>query len=188
MSLLAITLTLALSAGTTPGDDCSALVPRALAAQLARDYPAFRLPQATDNLAEDVAWDRGDGGDGCLGVAVADFDGDGRDDRIVALTPRTELDADGEANAPTVVVALAGRRRWQLHDLGMTYSIARTRLFVEAYPADPLASPEAPAGGSGDAVDAVACATPVAVLGQTEAWADGYCHDGGRWAYVEMTR
>jgi hypothetical protein len=187
MSLLAMTMLLALAADANTDDACRALVPPALAAQLADDFPGFRPPIVADNLAEDVAWDRGDGGDGCLGAAVADFDGDGRDDVLLGMTPRRAVDADGRAIAPTVVAALARGGGWELHDLGMTYSIARTRLFVEALPPDPSAGPEAQAGASGDAVEAVACPTPVAVLGQTEAWADGYCHDGGRWAYVELT-
>ena len=70
-------------------DACQKQIPSELGAQIEKAYPQFRTPLVTDNLDEDVAYSKKATGNACLGVASADFDGDGVADRVIGLTALT---------------------------------------------------------------------------------------------------
>ena len=78
-------------AAPIPGVDvCSAMIPPALAAQLARDFPDYRLPRLADAPTERLA-SMADAGDWpCPFVAIGDFDGDGKLDRALALAHNSD--------------------------------------------------------------------------------------------------
>jgi hypothetical protein len=86
-------------------DACRALIPMDLRQALARFYPQYLLPQATDQDAEKVK--RYSSGTGCLGVATGDFDGDKRVDIALLLSGKERL-------RTRLVVALRGDDRWHL--------------------------------------------------------------------------
>jgi len=86
--------------GASVIDACQAQIPEQLSASLKQKFHGYRTPLATDNLAEDIEWQLKEGGNECLGVAIADFDGDGRKDFLLGLTSLSDEGA-------LVVVALA---------------------------------------------------------------------------------
>lgn len=94
------------AAQSTP-DACRSQVPNALREALRQRFPKHNLPQVSDSLTEDVQFDRSNGGNGCILVTRADFDGDGREDFAIGLTPQT-------GRVPMVVVALSRDRSWAI--------------------------------------------------------------------------
>lgn len=61
--------------GAPAQDSCEAQIPQQLTLSLEKMFPGYRAPLAADNLAEDIEWNLKEGGNGCLGVAIADFAG-----------------------------------------------------------------------------------------------------------------
>jgi hypothetical protein len=107
-------------------DVCASKIPDALKRAIETEFPRYRLPRFNDNLEEDIAANKQQGGDGCLGVAAGDFDGDGQDDYAVLLTPPRK----GE------VLLVAARRsadRWRLTRL-RTWKSERARIYVGPAP------------------------------------------------------
>ena len=96
--------TLTAASPQTP-DACRAQIPTDLKQTLANFYPQYRLPQASDQDADDVQGYSG--GTGCLGVAKGDFDGDKRVDIALLLSGKERL-------RTRLVVALRGEDRWRL--------------------------------------------------------------------------
>lgn len=70
-------------------DACAPLIPPALQDQLQKRFSSYRLPRQTDNIAEDIQYAREHSGSACLGVAIGDFDGDGRADYAIGLTAKS---------------------------------------------------------------------------------------------------
>jgi hypothetical protein len=66
-------------------DPCLAKIPSGLRKQLVLKFPNDRLPTTDDSRMEDIAEDRKHGGDGCLLVAVGDFNGDKQQDVALVL-------------------------------------------------------------------------------------------------------
>jgi hypothetical protein len=123
----ALGLTLPSRAPAQPtGDACRNQIPRALGLALQRQFPKRHLPSVSDSSREDVQSNQTRGGNGCLLVARADFDGDGREDIAIGLPPRA-------GRAPLVAVALK-------RDPGWTVSTIRSwvndigRLYVDSAP------------------------------------------------------
>src|SRR5262245_33284306 len=104
-------------------DACRAQLPASLVSALKRDFPTAQLPLVSDNLAEDIEFRKSQGGDGCLGVATGDFDGNGEKDFAVGLTPPG-------SGAPIVVVALRHSESWTLHRIN-SWVDHRNRLYVD---------------------------------------------------------
>jgi hypothetical protein len=158
-------------------DACDAQVPRALKAEIEKAFPAFRTPVATDNLAEDVKWDLEQKGKGCLGVAKADFDGNGTKDFLLGLTAR-------KGTGATVLIALSLNGAWQFHQLD-AWPEGRSRLYVSAEKpgtyvrTEALEDPLEPGEMS-----PLKCQNPVAVFGATESTGVAYCYKKNKWQHV----
>jgi hypothetical protein len=175
-------LMLALASPTVASRDaCEAQVPVTLHAALLEAYPDYRLPRLTDNPAEDVAYARAQGAHGgCLGVAIADFDGDDRSDLAIALTARH---GDGGA----VIAATDAVGDWQLHEIAR-WKHGRSRLYVEPVLPDTWHSffdetqVLAP-----DEVFEMTCANEGFMFGAIEASGTVACLQAERWRLVHVS-
>ncbi len=118
--ILLTALKLALqNGGQSSTDVCRAQIPQTLGRALLQRFPSYRLPLVSDSLAEDIQFNRTQGGPGCILVSRADFNGDGHDDIAVALAPRA-------GRRPLVAVAFAQVDGWQLSTIrGWTDDMSR---------------------------------------------------------------
>ena len=83
-ALLALTA-MGSAAAPRAEDPCLAKIPAGLRKQLVIKFPNDRLPTIRDSRKEDIAEDIKQGGDGCLLVAVGDFDGNKQEDVALIL-------------------------------------------------------------------------------------------------------
>jgi hypothetical protein len=166
------------SAQGTHTDACQAQIPSDLAAAVAASFPGYRTPFETDNLPEDVEYSRTHGGNGCLGVAVADFNGDRRKDFLLGLTA-----LKGESGLG--VVALATKSGWRFQEIRTWAEDARIRQYVEAVKPGKYDRTEALEGplDIGER-DSLQCSHWGALVGRTESTGIVYCYVGGQLAYV----
>lgn len=159
------------------GDACRAALPESLAAALGQQYPAYRAPLATDNEPADVAENQRRGGNGCLGLASADLDGDGAADYVLGLTPLAGLQ-------PLVLIALARGGQWVFHAIASEVGM-RARLFVDVVPpgrydrSESLGPPQA-----ADDQRQLVCPAAGAIVGATHATGIVYCLVRGNWRRV----
>jgi hypothetical protein len=109
LTLLAFGLFQSASATATSAsnDACAALIPSALVARIAADWPAYQLPVSSDagearGKALDVSGDWP-----CPFVIVADFDGNGTLDRALLLKPR-------QPGTARLLGALNNNGQWQI--------------------------------------------------------------------------
>ena len=159
-----------------PAQDACAL-PNALETSVAAAFPGFRVPVVTDNLPEDVQWNLEHKGNGCLGVASADFDGNGTKDYVVGLTA---LNGPGSA----VVVALLRSGKWQLRQLS-AWPSGRSSLYVSAEKPGEYMRTEALDGPlEPGELARLTCRNPVAVFGGIESSGVAYCYKNGTWPHV----
>ena len=160
-----------------PGDACRAALPDSLAMAVARQYPLYRAPLATDNDAVDVAENQRQGRNGCLGLASGDLDGDGAADYVLGLTPLAGLQ-------PLAVIALARGGQWVFHVIDSEVG-TRVRLFVDVVPpgrydrSESLGPPHA-----ADDQRQLVCPASGAIVGATRATAIVYCLVRGNWRRV----
>lgn len=176
-ALLALIAFPAIVASALAADACDAQVPSALKTEIEKAFPAFRTPVTTDNLAEDVKWDLEQKGKGCLGVAKADFDGNGAKDFLLGLT------ASKGAGA-IVLVALSSNGAWQFHQLG-AWPEGRSRLYVSAKKPGTYVRTEALDGPlEPGEISPLNCRHPVAVFGATESSGVAYCYKQTKWQHV----
>lgn len=140
-------------------------------------FPDYRLPLLTDSLDEDIDFRRKSGGNGCLLVASADFDGDGRKDFAVGLTPKS-------GNVPLVAVALAEKNAWLVSTV-KTWVDGPMRLYVATAP--PRVYKRTPALDGPlepNERQSLRCSHTGLVVGATESTAIVYCFASKRWFYV----
>jgi hypothetical protein len=169
-------------AQAAPGDSCASRITVELGARLETAYPEFRVPRESDNLPDDVAYSRANGGSGCLGADTADFDGDGRIDVVVALTPREN------AQGSRIVAALAQSQGWVLAELGEygPRSIDRRRIFVGTLAPGRYRRSEALEGVDRPPMyPSLYCPRKVAAFGTTESTQTVGCLFRGRWFFVQ---
>ena len=127
MRQILLALVLATSCGGSgvrlgAADQCESKVPADLRRAIAEKFNGYRLPRVSDNLEEDIDYNRRTGGDGCLGVASADFNGDSqRDYGLLLRLP--------EGDRVLLVAALHGSEGWSLEELRLWKS-ERNRLYV----------------------------------------------------------
>ncbi len=167
------------AAAGSAADGCSRQLPAALVAALQAEYAGFRAPLVTDNVADDVSANRRSGGDGCLGVATGDFDGDGRKDFVVALTG-----SDGDSTI--IVVAFRRGAKWLLKPL--LREGGRKRLYVAAARAGEYEHTQAydPDLKSGD-LPRMSCRHAGFMTGAVEATAVVYCLVSGQWHHTAVS-
>jgi hypothetical protein len=175
--ILAILLLLALPAAAEEEDSCLALIPRSLENALNEAFPKFRAPLTTDNLSEDVEWELKQGRQGCMGLAIGDFDGDAANDRVLALTPL-------QGSGGLVVVALARGDTWKFHSLSewrgpretLYVSTAQRGIYERTESFDgPLEPGE---------VETLDCPRTVAIFGETASSGVAYCYNKDNWQHT----
>ena len=166
-----------LMTGGADGDRCMSQVPARLARDIDVKFPGCALPRMDDNLAADIAISRRHGGNGCLGAACADFDGDGADDIALLLTCAKDEEV-------LVVVALSDDGMWRVEKL-RTWKSERSRIYVAVVPPGKYARSESFDGPPSEAgeMQFVESKLPGIVTGRTEASgihyflrADGWKH------------
>jgi hypothetical protein len=165
-----------IAAAKDAGDACRKQIPASLVSALEKTFPGFDAPLVSDNDPDDVEYSLKHGGTGCLGVAPGDFDGDGRKDFALALTPR-------KGQGAIVVVALRARVGWSFKTI---YSVDnRRRLYVETVSPgryEDTGSSEDPKE-SGE-LDVLTCPHSGVVTGETEATGTVFCLVSGDWRKV----
>ena len=157
-------------------DACNSLLSEDLAATVTAAFPAFRLPLVTDNLAEDVAWSKEQTGNACLGVAQADFDGNGTKDWLLGLVEKKGAGA-------LVVAALSRGGKWQLHELD-SWPEGRSRLYVAVDKAGTYGSVLEGEPSEKGEVNHLVCSHAVAIFGATESSGVAYCYRHGTWQHT----
>ncbi len=158
-------------------DACESAVPAALKAEVLKRFGGYRLPRETDNLPEDIQYAREHSESPCLGVASADFDGDGKPDYVLGLSA---LDGPGAL----IVVALSRGSRWEFHKLDV-WKDSRLRLYVAADPPghyDDVGDSDGPLEKG--QVEHLDCVHSVAVFGLTESSGVAYCFTNSGWKHV----
>jgi hypothetical protein len=160
------------------GDACQAQIPRTLSNALAAAFPGYRTPLEYDNAPEDIEYSRSHGGNGCLGVATADFTGEGKKDYLIGLT-------SVKGSKGLAVVAMPRRGGWNFQRIASGTEDARYRLYVDAVKPgrhDRAGSVTGALGpGEKQSMD---CANWGALVGTVEATGIVYCYDHGRWSHV----
>ena len=170
-------LTLWTSAGAG-GDLCVARLPAEVTREIGVSFPAYALPRVAHNLTEDIANNRQHGGDGCLGAAYGDFDGDGTQDVALLL-------ASPKDDHVLVVVALWRDGKWQLEQL-RTWKSERNRIYVAVAPPGKYKRSESfdyPLSEAGE-VESLESTLPGIVTGRTEASGIYYFLKTGSWKHV----
>jgi hypothetical protein len=128
-------------------------------------------------LPEDIEWDLKEGGKGCLGVAIADFDGDGTKDLLLGLTAL-------KGSGARIVVALTRGKNWKLETLD-EWSKDRNRLYVAADKPGVYRRTEALDGPLEEGeVSLLKCLHAAAIFGATESSGVAYCYDNQNWQHV----
>jgi hypothetical protein len=158
-------------------DACAPLIPPALQDQLQKRFSSYRLPRQTDNIAEDIQYAREHSGSACLGVAIGDFDGDGRADYAIGLTAKSGTGA-------LIVVVLTRQNQWDIQELDR-WPEGRSRLYVAAEPArsyEMFGDSDAPLEKGG--VEKLVCPHSVVVFGATGASGVAYCLTNSAWQHT----
>jgi hypothetical protein len=161
---------------TAAEDACRAQLPASLVSVLNHEFATARLPLVSDNLEEDIKFNKSRGGSGCLGVASGDFDGNGEKDFAVGLTP--------PKGPPIVVVALANKGAWTLRAIN-SWVDNRNRLYVDVAPPGRFKRTPAAEGPLRPSErKSMICAHEGVVVGATESTGIVYCLIKDTWFYV----
>ena len=162
------------------GDACQAQIPRTLANALARTFPGYRTPLEYDNPPEDIEKMQPKSGTGCLGVATADFTGEGKKDYLIGLT------AVKGSGGLTVVAFPRRGGTWRFYKISS--EDARYRYYVDVVEPGRYARPKgvtAPLGpGEKQSIDCSNRGAHVGVVGSTGMI---YCYDGSQWLHVRVS-
>ena len=165
-----------------PAEPCQSSIPLSLRTNLKAQFSNYRLPRLSDSLPEDIEYSRQHGGNGCLGVAVGDFDGNGAKDFGLILT-RTA------GRGVIVVVALSHDGKWQLEPVEKSDG-GPARLFIER--AEPGEYVETEAGDDSVPAEPKArekfrSSTDGLYFGWTESSARAYFRTDQGWVYVQVS-
>jgi hypothetical protein len=86
-----VAFALAIGDGPAHRDACASALPADLRAAALREFPGSDLPRQSDNLPDDIKYNRDHGGNGCLGVAKGSFTGRGKKDLAFLLTEKDKV-------------------------------------------------------------------------------------------------
>jgi hypothetical protein len=163
-------------------DSCQAQIPKTLATAVAAAFAGYRTPLETDNLPEDIEYNRAHGGTGCLGVAVADFNGDHAKDYLLGLTAV-------EGDSGLAVIALSSKSGWRFHKIRSWVEDVRNRQYVAAVKPGKHDRTEALDGPPLDTGERVSMRCPRwgALVGATESTGVVYCYMDGQWPHVVVS-
>jgi hypothetical protein len=145
-----------------------------------RQYPSYRLPAESDNLAEDVRLNREHGGSGCLGVAPGRYRGGKSNDYALLLYSRSSDD-----KALLVIASGGSGSRWRL-ELLRDWGGGRGVMYVAS--AKPgkytrFGGLDAPPGELGELSEFVS-ALPGIVSGRVESSGVAYFFTANKWVHV----
>ena len=170
---------LSIGANAQPrGDRCQAQIPGSLSKALAAAFPGYRTPLEFDNAPEDMKANLSQGGNGCLGVAIADFTGEGEKDYLLGLTSVKGVKG-------MVVIALPRKGGWNFQKITSWAEDTRYRQYVQVVTpgryerTKGLSAPLAP--GEKQSID---CPNWGALVGAVQQTGIVYCYDHGRWSHV----
>jgi hypothetical protein len=158
-------------------DACTANIPPAVARAVTHRFSDYRLPLVSDNLGEDVDFNRRHGGNGCLAVASADLNGDGKRDFAIGLR-------SVRGGVPLVAVALSRKDVWVVSTV-KSWVDTPMRLYVRTVPpgvfrrTDALDGPLEP-----NERQSLRCSHSGIEVGATESTGIVYCYGNRRWLYV----
>ncbi len=179
MTRLALIAWLLASAVLAGGPDvCEQKVPASLRRTLGLKFPGFRLPRLADQSRDASQFNKRAGGDGCVTVAMGDFDGDGRRDIAVLLV-------NPESHAVRLVVALRRDSDWAVSSLPTWCGRIDTCYVETAKPgvfkrSEALDTPLSPP----DERDQIASRTENVMTGTIESTGIVYVYTNGTWPYV----
>ncbi len=165
-------------------EPCSAAMPVSLRSALEVRFPSFRVPVVNDNLPFDIEYDKENGGDGCLGVAEGDYNGDGQQDRALLLTAVTSQ--EDSRQVVLTVVGFGGQNGWQLEVLRDWGRTSRDGLYVSTVPPGEYKQTEAlsePPDAPGGVVE-IRSRNEAVATGVTESSRVVYVWIDGRWFHV----
>lgn len=176
--IAALLITFGVSAlGATSKDACQAQIPEQLRVSLTTKFPGYRLSLVTDNAAIDDNGEITSRGSKCLGVAIADFDGDGSKDYLLGLTSLSDRGA-------LIVVALTRGSTWEFHTLDR-WNDYRSSLYVATEKPGHFIRTEALDGPLEKGEKAsMTCKNTVALFGSLESTGVVYCFSKGKWNHV----
>lgn len=163
---------------TARADSCEGRIPESLNRALSLAFPGYRMPLEYDNAPDDVNADLTRGGTGCLGVASADFTGEGKKDYVVGLTER-------RGRKGLAAIALPRNGGWVVQRIRSWAEDARVSQYVDVVKPgryERFASSSAPVGA--DETAAVTCPNWGAAVGTIGASRIVYCRASGRWLHV----
>jgi hypothetical protein len=164
------------------GDACQAQIPRSLSTALARAFPGYRTPLEYDNLPEDIKRQPTYGRTRCLGVATADFTGEGKKDYLIGLT--AVKGSNGLA-----VIAFPKKGGWYFRKITSGTEDARYQQYVDVVEpgrherAKAATAPLAP--GEKQSMD---CPNWGALVGAVGSTGIVYCYDRGLWSHVRLSK
>jgi hypothetical protein len=163
------------------GDRCQAQIPRSLANALAAAFPGYRTPLEYDNAPEDIKRHQSQGGTGCLGVATADFTGDGKKDYLIGL-------AAVKGSKGLAVIALPRKGGWNFKRITSGSEDARYQQYVEAVePGRYVRTKAATAALAPGEKQSIDCPNWGALAGSVGATGIVYCYDRGQWWHVRVS-
>jgi hypothetical protein len=164
--------------GQPRGDACQAQIPRSLERALAAAFPGYRTPLEFDNAPDDIQHNRSRGGNGCLGVAVADFTGEGKKDYVIGLTART-------GSSGLAVIALPRKGGWNFRKITSFTEDARYLQYVDVVEPGRYERTTAVTAALGPGEKrSMDCPNWAAAVGTVESTRIVYCYDEGRWSHV----
>ncbi len=181
---LIATVALVVAASTAPvgaqsvQDACAPLVPTPLRTAIEAQLPGYRLPVESDNLPEDIKYNREHGGSGCLGLAVGHYHGTKSRDYALLVTSRS-------ADQTLLIVATQAGASWHIEHL-RDWGEGRSRLYVETIAKGSYKQSEALDGSATEPgeLDHYASENPGVVSGATESSGVAYFFTGRRWVHV----